>query len=258
MHRIYLSAILFIFCLNHQAVMAATSEAHPSWPEYTGYRALDVNGKVQDSLWQEERTPQKTGTIILLPNWGERPTNADSMQPLRQTLPNWGWQTIAIVPPEPQQRASILSGQDTQAISTYQQQLLTTLQAITQAQGEPFGYQVVVAQGVMAAWVLRIYNQQQLPLPNALVLISSYFPNPSLNDQIAQQISELTIPVYDIYYQQSNRWSIQGAHARLIETQRRQKSDYRQSEILSAPYLEDSGQLLAKQLYGWFNALGWY
>lgn len=250
--------LLWLWLLSSRSAIAAPNNDQALWQQYPGYQPIEVAGTSQITLWKDEQTPQKTGTTILLPDWGNRPTTADSIEPIRQQLPQWGWQTIALIPPQPEQKTLILDEQDEAATTTYQQQLQRTIEAVKQAQGAPFGYQVIVAQGVMAAWIVRVYSEQQLPLPDALVLISSYYPNPKLNTELANAIADLPIPVYDLYYRDSNRWSLQGARERLIAAHKKQKLNYRQSQINTDPNLQNSGKLLAKQLYGWFNALGWY
>lgn len=247
--------ILLVMITISSSIQAQTIS--PLWQQVPGYKPLDVGSTQEVSLWLNERTAKKVGSIILLPDWGNRPTDDDAIEPLRQLLPNWGWQTIAITPPQPAKRDVLVEGKDPQAIDDYQKQLLASLDALDKARSEQFGYQVVVAQGAMAAWVIRIYAQRQRPLPDALVIIDSYYPNLALNKAIASELAQLTCPIYDLYFRDANNWALSGVETRRIAMQRAQKSDYRQSEIQSAPYLAVSGNLLAKRLYGWLSSLGW-
>ncbi|MFM2486748.1 DUF3530 family protein [Celerinatantimonas yamalensis] len=239
------------------SLLAQAQSISALWQQVPGYRPLTVDKQQEVSLWLDEQTAKKVGTVILLPDWGELPTSDDAIEPLRKMLPKWGWQTIAITPPVPVKRQLIIANDDPKAVDAYQQKLLDTLDALDKQRKERFGYQVIVAQGVMAAWILRIYQQKQRPMPDALVIIDSYFPNEKFNQAIAQELAQLTCPVYDIYFRSANNWALSGVKARRIAMQRVQKLDYRQSELQSAPYLATSGQQLAKQLYGWFSALGW-
>lgn len=251
MLRLFLLMVVFI----SSSIQAQTISV--LWQQVPGFKPLDVGTHQEVSLWLNERTAKKLGSIILLPDWGNRPTDADAIEPLRQQLPNWGWQTIAITPPQPAERDVLIEGKDTQVIESYQKQLLASLDALDQVRNEQFGYQVVVAQGVMAAWIIRIYAQRQRPLPDALVIIDSYYPNLALNQAIANELTQLTCPVYDLYFRNANNWALSGVNKRRIAMHKAQKSDYRQSEIQSAAYLSVSGNLLAKHLYGWLSSLGW-
>ncbi|CAG8998914.1 MAG: hypothetical protein CENE_00878 [Candidatus Celerinatantimonas neptuna] len=240
------------------SITGFTAPLSPLWKNVPGFKSVDVKGKPIATLWLKEQTAKKTGTVILLPDWGRLPTSDDVINPLRKKLPEWGWQTIAIAPPLPQNKNSIISNSNPKAIKAYQQKLIGALQTINQSQNEVFGYQVVIAQGVMAAWMIRIYQQQLLPLPDALIIVDSYFPNMETNQKIAGDLAKLTCPVYDIYFRDANRWALADVKARRIAMVRAQKIDYRQSEIQSDPFLSNSGLLLAKRVYGWFNSLGWY
>lgn len=247
-----------VFALWIISVTSYAAPLSPLWKNISGFRPIDVKGQPVATLWLEEQTAKKTGTVILLPDWGRLPTSNDVINPLRNKLPEWGWQTIAIAPPRPQNKNSIISNSSPEAVKAYQQKLLETLQAVNQSRSEVFGYQVVIAQGVMAAWMIRIYQQQLLPTPDALIIIDSYFPNMAINQKIAGDLSKLTCPVYDIYFREANRWALADVKSRRIAMVRAQKIDYRQSEIQSDPFLSSSGLLLAKRVYGWFNSLGWY
>lgn len=229
----------------------------PLWQKVRGFKALTAGQEQLVTLWKDEQTAKKVGTIILLPDWSTVPSMGDTINTLHQKLPQWGWQTITMVPPFPKQRDQLLTNDDPKVLERYQQQLVASLESLEKARSEQFGYQVIIAQGVMAEWMLRIYSQQQRPLPDALIIIDGYFPNMALNQTISTQLPAIQRPIFDLYFQDANDWAQPTVDARRIAMQRAQRANYRQSYIPSLSYLTSSNELAAKQIYGWFSSLGW-
>ena len=95
----------YCFLSSLLAINCALAEVQPQdfshWPVNGELKQLDVEQQQFVSLWLEEETPQKRGTIILLPDWGISPSAPNSIDSLRQALPKRGWETGAILPPKP-------------------------------------------------------------------------------------------------------------------------------------------------------------
>jgi hypothetical protein len=255
MVRHYIS-IFIIAVLPLRAVADATLAL---WQANPDLKMVDYADGKLTSLWRSEETPNKLGSILLLPDWGRLPTSPEVIDPLRQQLPKLGWETIAVLPPIPEQRLNLITqAEPGEASDTYKKSLVAAMQAIEQAKSEQFGYQVVIAQGVMASWILEIYTQNLYPLPDALILIGSYLPQVERNKAMADQIASLPRPVLDLSFTTNNIWVHAGAEPRRIAAAKQQKLDYRQQTITGEIYRPETSAHLAKSIYGWLSSLGWY
>jgi len=47
---------------------------------------------------------------------------------------------------------------------------------------------VIIAQGVMGAWLVELLAEDELEQPDGIVLISAYYPNQTLNKKLAEQL----------------------------------------------------------------------
>lgn len=229
------------------------------WLSNQDLRVINYDGGELITLWRNEETARKLGTALLLPDWGRLPTAPEAITPLREQLPGLNWETIALLPPIPEQGISLINGAElSEAARTYQASLVSALKSIEQAKNEQFGYRLVIAQGVMAGWILNIYQQQLYELPDALILIGSYIPELTRNQNIAQQIAEFPKPVLDISFTSNNRWVQVGAPLRQIAASKQQKLNYRQLAFTGDPYRAETGVQLTKSIYGWLTSIGWY
>ncbi len=253
----------YCFLSSLLAINCAFAEVQPQdfshWPVIGELKQLDVEQQQFVSLWLEEETPQKRGTIILLPDWGISPSAPNSIDSLRQALPKLGWETGAILPPKPMsglmQQAETENDEQRQQ---YKQSLQALIQAAKQNQAEQFGFQVIIAQGVMGAWLVELLAEDELEQPDGIVLISAYYPNQTLNKKLAEQTATLPIPVLDIYAEHYNHWQQQAREQRLTASNKNQKLNYRQTHLPATADTAPNSAKLTKTVYGWFNALGWY
>ncbi|MDO6688057.1 MULTISPECIES: DUF3530 family protein [unclassified Agarivorans] len=235
------------------------SQDFSHWQVNGELKPLDVEQQQFVSLWLEEETPQKRGTVILLPDWGVSPSAPNSVDSLRQALPKLGWETGAVLPPAPMQGLmQQIEAEDTEQQQQYKKNLQAVIEAAKQNQQEQFGFQVIVAQGVMGAWLVELLSQQQLTPPDGLVLISAYYPNQQLNKKLAEQTAKLPIPVLDIYAEQYNQWQQHARELRLTASNKNQKLNYRQTHLPATADNEPNSAKLNKTVYGWFSSLGWY
>lgn len=250
--------LYLLICFSCSLVYAKSQQN--LWSMQPDYRAIQLGEGELISLWHEEETPRKLGSVLLLPDWGNYPSSPEIIDPLRLELPKVGWETIAIVPPQSEQSSNLLLAEqpDDEGTKSYKEGLVLMLQAIEQAKSEQFGFQLVIAQGVMAAWILEVYQDGSYPLPDALILIGSYLPQPQRNKAIAQQIANLPRPVLDIFFTHNNNWVQSGAEPRRIAANKQQKLDYRQIQIDGERYWAETGTRTSKLIYGWLSSIGWY
>ncbi|MGS0942451.1 alpha/beta hydrolase family protein [Pseudomonas luteola] len=59
------------------------------------------------ALWKPANTAQPQGTIVLIPGDGESADWPNTISPLRQKLPDEGWQTLSLTLPDPQNQAPL-------------------------------------------------------------------------------------------------------------------------------------------------------
>ncbi|MEE1672314.1 DUF3530 family protein [Agarivorans aestuarii] len=256
----------YCFLLSLLAINSVVAEVQPQdfshWQVHGELKKLDVAQQQFVSLWLEEETPQKRGTIILLPDWGVSPSAPNSVDSLRQALPKLGWETGAILPPKPSpslMQASIdESAAENDQLQQYKQNLQAVIEAAKQNQAEQFGFQVIVAQGVMGAWLVELLAEDELAQPDGIVLISAYYPDQTLNKKLAEQTATLAMPVLDIYAEHYNHWQQQAREQRLTASNKNQKLNYRQTHLPATADTAPNSAKLNKTVYGWFNALGWY
>lgn len=245
------------FFLSGAAAAQPQAQDFSTWPITGEVKLLDADQQQFISVWLEEQTPQKRGSVLLLPDWGNSPSDAGSIDALRQALPSIGWETGAILPPQPSKNI-MQQGGDLDQLASYKLQLKAVLETAKQSQQEQFGFQVIVAQGVMGAWLVELIAEQQISPPDGIVLISAYYPDKDLNIHLATQTALLAIPVLDIYADDYNQWQAAASEQRLIATNKNQKFNYRQTLLPATVNTAPNSAALNKTVYGWFSSLGWY
>ncbi|MFT6897745.1 MAG: hypothetical protein ACJA13_002156 [Paraglaciecola sp.] len=223
------------------------------------------------------------GVAILVSESGMSPVSNSSLAPLAERLNDIGWVTMLVAAPavglnpsvvgdstdtkqensDPQATVSSqaayqrTSQMDSANFLQHQAQLVASMQLIVEQSRQYPGFLLVIAQGTSAAWLTKIYAEQQLPAPDALVVISPFWPARQYNSLLASQVAMTTMPVLDIYHTRDNNWSVQSADKRKISALKALKLQYRQREI---SHLDDPAQnasQLKKEIYGWLHYLGW-
>lgn len=145
----------------------------------------------------------------------------------------------------------------TDQFDQHEQELIAQMQAIvTRTQNYP-GFFLVIAQGTTAAWLNKIYSEQQIALPDALIMVSPYWPQRDINSQIPEQLANTMMPVLDIYSQWDNEWSKGTVVARKVAAEKALKMHYRQRELIGQMMDRQQYQLLSKEIYGWLTHMGW-
>ena len=114
-----------------------------------------------------------------------------------------------------------------------------------------------IAQGSSAAMLLKLYAEGDLPLPNALIALSAYFPDQELNTELAKLMGQAGTPVLDLYSHYDNRWVTDTVRLRRQMAERHFKLHYRQRELFGNSYLSDHNPLIWREVYGWLTSMGW-
>ncbi|WP_337879796.1 DUF3530 family protein [Rheinheimera sp.] len=196
-------------------------------------------------------TAEVKGTALLIPDGSQHPASPRYIQTLRQQLIDYGWNTIAILPPEP------AADDSPEALELYQQQLLQRVVAAGTAARQDNGYLIVLAQGNNGAFLAQLYADKKLPEPESLVLLSAYHPVNSSNKQLAQWIAKLAIPTLDLKHYKDS--TVLEGHWRLRQqwVNKENKLLYRQRELpgdMKSPLWQ---QQMLKEVYGWLSYQGY-
>jgi len=201
-------------------------------------------------LQRENMTSYTKGTAILLPDASEHPASPKYIDTLRQQLTDYGWHTLALMPPS-------LPIDLTEAnLADYQQALLERLKAAQQqAQLNP-GVTIVIAQGSSAAIINQLYASAQLAEPAAFIMLGAYLPNAALNREIAKAIATQQVPTLDISNENDSRLVTNQLRQRRQLTDKYLKAIYRQRLVGGSGYHSDSQQWVFNEIYGWLNSVG--
>lgn len=199
------------------------------------------NGEHQDTLPDNPIT-----------NPDAAPATAPATAPV--TAPND--QTAAIESPtfRPSQGVTQISELD---FNDHESQMLALMQEVVEYSSTYPGFFLVIAQGTSSAWLAKIYSEEKLPQPDALVAISPNWPERQYNKQLPEYIAQMEAPVLDVYNQWDNNWTKKAAKDRAIASERALKLHYRQRELIGQYYDNQQFIYLAKEIYGWLTYMGW-
>ncbi|WP_102798953.1 DUF3530 family protein [Bowmanella denitrificans] len=180
----------------------------------------------------------------------ESQTDADA----EQTAPPATEQGQQSTPVKPNQYQSAISqgSFDNQELALRQQ--MTAVVPV--AQRYP-GFFLVISQGTSAAWLTKLYAEDKLGPPDALISIAPFWPDSQWNHQLSQYVGELPSPLLDIYNQWDNEWTRQSRKQRMVAAQKALKLHYRQREIVGQPLSTNQSAYLAKEIQGWLTQMGW-
>ena len=210
------------------------------------------------------------GVVILLPDWQQGATNPKAINFLHNALPSEGWTTIAVQPSnKPQGYPSnflLIEEQikeNKSLIDEYQRKQKTLLNALMNLAKEYPGIVIVIAQGNNAALLIDLFNDSEnLQLPNAMVLLSSYRQTSlelinSVNESFAKQLALTELPILDLYLQHDHPLAIAKAAQRKSLAQQEMKVYYRQRQLnnnATGYYPEEE---LLSQINRWLKSIGW-
>jgi hypothetical protein len=204
------------------------------------------------------------GIMILLPDWQQSASNPKALNALRESLPDQGWTTISVLPPnkpnnypshaiEKAQREE----ENKSALKDYQQQLSTILSAVTEKAKSYPGIIVVVAEGHNAAILLSIYQEEMSDQPTALIMLGAHLNDDLSNIKTATDLSQLDLPVLDLYLKADNRLAKINANLRQKWVNQELKSNFRQRKIYNIQTGYYPKPSLISEINGWLKSIGW-
>lgn len=202
-------------------------------------------------LQRPAMTASRKGTVILLADSAEHAASPKHIDHLRQQLNDYGWDTLSIMPPD----AAMLTG-DGEAIAQFQTAVMQRISAAQQQARQQSGSVVIIAQGNSAAVLNQLYVAEQLPEPEALILLGAYLPDPQLNSELAKAIASHQIPTLDINHQYDNRFVNAQLALRQKWANKQLKPVYRQRQIIGSGLHQDVQQWVLQEIYGWLTSIG--
>lgn len=230
---------------------------------------------------QASNTPLTRGVAVLIGESGHGPFSQHNLTELATLLNDYGWVTMTMPAPtavffdkkpatemadegnnaEMEEKTvhpkSGLVAVDQKEFEQQEQQLMLQLQAIVPKTQQYPGFFLVIAQGTSAAWLSKIYSEKKLGLPDALVVVSPYWPERDYNMLLPQLISATEMPVLDVYSRWDNEWSHNTFLKRKVAAEKALKLHYRQRELIGQTLDTEQYKLLSKEIYGWLTHMGW-
>jgi len=159
---------------------------------------------------------------------------------------------LAILLPDWQRSGQLwqLTEKKQQTIDDFRKQFATRISKLGDAKLQEGGFKLLLAQGTSAAWAANLIASEQLPAPDALVLLDGFFPNQQSNQTLAKQVAQASVPTLDLYQEEGSSWPLLAAEARRHESRRSHKLNYR-------PYALMDLQETPGRIQGWLTHLGW-
>jgi hypothetical protein len=194
-------------------------------------------------------TPFTKGTVILIPDWSQHAASPRAINHLRNTLVDYGWNTIAMMVAEP------LATVDSESLLSYQTEFQGRLAEVLKRAATKPGNVIIVAQGSSGALINNMLQAEQLTAPQGLVLLSAYLQDPKLNQAVSLAISQHKVPTLDILHHDDNSIVAASSKIRLQLTRKSMKELYRQRILLGD--IDDEPDWLFKEVYGWLTYIGY-
>ncbi len=228
---------------------------------------FDVAGDIQRQLPPEEismlknaeqefltlelktMTPFTKGTVILIPDWSQHAASPRAINFLRTTLIDYGWNTIAMMVPEP------LTTVDSETLISYQTDFQGRLAEVLKRAASKPGNLIIVAQGSSGALINTMIQSEQISAPQGLILLSAYLADVKLNQAVSLAISQHKTPTLDILHHQDNSIVSASSKIRLQLTRKSMKELYRQRTLTGS--IDDDPEWLFKEVYGWLTYIGY-
>jgi len=216
------------------------------------------------TLISTNTTPNNKGVMILVPDWQQSASTPKALNYLYEMLPDQGWTTIKVQPPnKPKNYPSVGLNQterdeeNNKSLEDYQKKLSLIIQAVTEKATNYPGIIVVVAEGSNASILINIYEQSNNEKPVALVMLSSHLNDDKNNLQTAINLSQLDLPVLDLYLKRDHPLVKSNSLLRKKYVNQEFKANYRQQQLNNITSSYYPKAKLLKTINGWLKSTGW-
>lgn len=216
------------------------------------------------TLLNEETSGNPKGVAILLANWQQPFVSSKAINYLSKTLPSKGWTTITIQSPKmpnnyPSKKMNLLESEEEnkKTLDQYQENLSMIIKKVLEKAINYPGIFLVVAEGSNAALLVNLYTQQANLQPDALVLLSPYLLNQTDNQQFANNLASIAVPILDLYLSRDNKLVSVNAPMRKAKSKKMLKVFYRQHQFNNVSNGAYPLSDLLKAINGWLKSIGW-
>ncbi|MEV3831761.1 DUF3530 family protein [Aeromonas allosaccharophila] len=253
MARLSLSLLLLTLLAGHgaEASEVAPPVVEPLPLDY--WQASDWKGlpdatriDKQTVLFAKHDSENYLGLAILLPDW----QRSGQLWQLTRALGQLGFDTLLLLPSPQQTELDPAAEKKAKNSDEFRKQFAERISKLVNAKLQEGGFKLILAQGTGAAWTANLIASEQLPAPDALVLLDGFFPNQQSNQILAKQVAQAAIPTLDLYQEDGGSWPLLAAEARKSESRRSHKLNYRPYALME---LEET----PTRIQGWLNHLGW-
>lgn len=246
-----LSLPLLLLSLLASASLPAMEINAPAPPDHwqeSDWKGLPDSTQVdkQRVLFAKHDSDSYLGLAILLPDW----QRSGQLWQLTRDLRLLGFDTLLLLPSPQQAELDPAAEKKQKTMDTFRQQFAERIVKLSDAKLQEGGFKLLLAQGTSAAWAANLIASEQLPAPDALVLLDGFFPNQLSNQTLAKQVAQASIPTLDLYQEEGGRWPLLAAEARKSESRRSHKLNYRPYALMALD--ETPGRI-----QGWLTHLGW-
>ncbi|MGY3884398.1 DUF3530 family protein [Aeromonas aquatica] len=249
MARLSLPLLLLSLLASH--CLSASEQAPPApldhWQE-ADWKGLPASIQVdkQTVLFARHSSDNYLGLAILLPDW----QRSGQLWQLTRDLGRLGFDILLLLPSPQQTELDPAAEKKQKTMDAFRQQFAERIVKLSDAKLQEGGFKLLLAQGTSAAWAANLIASEQLPAPDALVLLDGFFPNQLSNQTLAKQVAQASIPTLDLYQEEGGRWPLLAAEARKSESRRSHKLNYR-------PYALMELDETPARIQGWLTHLGW-
>ena len=249
--------LLLLLCLLSTLAVAplqAQLEIDPSrYPESEVIWLQAEQGQQSLALLKTAQRPISRGTAVIVPDLGKHVAAPSVVPAQRQYLPVYGLTTLAVNPPDWPTENTEKGWQDAE------QQLVAGLQAALLKADEYPGPKLLVTEGSSAALLGKALSEETLSETGlkVIILISPYLPEPKLNRQSADWLSQIFLPYLDVVSHFDNRWAKQADKWRQETTKSQFLPHYRRVQLRLRLSEKQEQDQLSRLIHGWMRNAGW-
>ncbi|MFC3094295.1 DUF3530 family protein [Alteromonas sediminis] len=238
--------------------------------------AVMLGEQVHYTYEVDAKTPLPIGVSWLFVTDGKGKLSFAAARRLADELSHKGWHVVMVSPSWMTSSPAVTSAQSqnneniaTDPIQPWQSvktasiafpdaraQLQSFLPQLVDLSRDKAGFRMFIAEGMAASLLLALGQDLNTPIPDALTIVSPFWPEATVNDTLPELSAQYPAPVLDVAYSSSNNWSRATNIARLIQANVQIKMHYRQRQL---PRLvgRQAADWLSGEIVGWTRSLGW-
>lgn len=274
MHKI-VSAIIINLLFWALSAQVHSSDVKRQFPA-SQINEIMLGEQIHYTYTVEAKVPLPIGVTWIFASEGNGKLAFNAAKKLSDDLSFKGWHVVVVSPswlhtaPQPTEMSSdnapsepspeIMPWQSTsyQAVDfdNAKMQLSAIMAELNLQTQDKLGFRLFIAEGMAASVLMALGEEANATLPDALTVVSPFWPDTQVNVLLADYGAVYPSPVLDINYESANRWS-QGTYLdRKVQAQVQIKTHYRQRN-LPRHSIHHATDWLSGEIVGWTRSLGW-